>query len=495
MLLDQETLRFIFGLKLRGLRLDKGLSLKELSRKTGLSPSYLNEIEKGKKYPKSEKIIQLAQALGEDYDDLISLKLKKELSLVTQLIEKNIFSGMPFEIFGIPAATVFALLAERPKKMSALVGTLLEIARGHNISVDDFFYATLRSYLDMHQNYFPSIEEKVESFIKDFKLEHSKEPKTLAESLKKIIQKKYGIEFVDLDFAREHQDLAKLYYFIKSDSRGKLRVFINDRLNDREKAFIIARESANAYLKIKNRPQTSLIKNLDSFEQLFNHFSASYFASALLIPREAFVLELKTLFGSSQWSQKNFTDMILNCPCPVESVFHRMTQLLPKYFGLDHIFFLRFDYDSHQSRYRMVRELHLSALHSPHGVTGDEHYCQRWITTRLLNELRKASSSFVSGIQRSQFFSTENEYLNISFAFRSDLNAHDLGCVTLGVLLNQKARSTLAFLNDPNIVKKVVSDTCERCGLETCEERQANPRRDLMPDINDRVKKAIDSLY
>lgn len=124
MLLDQETLKYIFGMKMRGLRLDKGLSLKALSEKTGMSPSYLNEIEKGKKYPKSDKIMILAKALGESYEDMISVKLKRELSLVSQLLEKNILTGVPFDLFGIPAQVVYELLSERPRKMGALIGTL-----------------------------------------------------------------------------------------------------------------------------------------------------------------------------------------------------------------------------------------------------------------------------------------------------------------------------------------------------------------------------------
>ena len=39
----------------------KGFGLKQLAALTGLSASYINEIEKGKKYPKAEKIMMLAE--------------------------------------------------------------------------------------------------------------------------------------------------------------------------------------------------------------------------------------------------------------------------------------------------------------------------------------------------------------------------------------------------------------------------------------------------
>ncbi|HAI38788.1 MAG TPA: DNA-binding protein, partial [Maribacter sp.] len=49
---EQEYIKLIFGLKLKQIRTEKDLSLFGLSKICGLSKSYLNEIEKGKKYPK-----------------------------------------------------------------------------------------------------------------------------------------------------------------------------------------------------------------------------------------------------------------------------------------------------------------------------------------------------------------------------------------------------------------------------------------------------------
>jgi len=68
---NEQNIRLIFGLKLRQLRQENKLSLVELSGKSGLSVSYLNEIEKGKKYPKAEKIAAISNALGVSYDKLV----------------------------------------------------------------------------------------------------------------------------------------------------------------------------------------------------------------------------------------------------------------------------------------------------------------------------------------------------------------------------------------------------------------------------------------
>ncbi len=196
MLIDKETLRLIFGIKLRSLREEKKLSLKDLSKKTGLSPSYLNEIEKGKKYPKTEKIISLAHALEQKYEDLISLELKKELQILQKLMDKKVFKALPFDFFGIPTNTLVELIAESPEKMGALVGTILEIARAHNIKIDDIFFALLHSYIDMNGNYFPELEESAQQARLKFKIDAKDTAELTKEKLESILQSEFQVQII-----------------------------------------------------------------------------------------------------------------------------------------------------------------------------------------------------------------------------------------------------------------------------------------------------------
>ena len=49
------NIRYIFGMKLRNFRQEKGYGLKDLAALTGLSTSYINEIERGKNILKQKK--------------------------------------------------------------------------------------------------------------------------------------------------------------------------------------------------------------------------------------------------------------------------------------------------------------------------------------------------------------------------------------------------------------------------------------------------------
>ena len=62
-MIAEEYIWLIFGLKLKQIRNEKNLSLYGLSKLTRLSKSYLNKIEKGRKYPKTDKIVLLADVL------------------------------------------------------------------------------------------------------------------------------------------------------------------------------------------------------------------------------------------------------------------------------------------------------------------------------------------------------------------------------------------------------------------------------------------------
>src|SRR5689334_21371487 len=56
------------GLRIREIRLSRGMSLQTLGERVGVAPSHVYHVEKGDKVPSESLAMQLARALGEDPD-------------------------------------------------------------------------------------------------------------------------------------------------------------------------------------------------------------------------------------------------------------------------------------------------------------------------------------------------------------------------------------------------------------------------------------------
>ena len=125
MAIAEEYIRLIFGLKIKQIRTERDLSLFGLSKLSSLSKSYLNEIEKGKKYPKTDKIIKLAEALEVPYDSLVSLKLNKNLAPIGEILQSGILDEIPLELFGIQQSDLIDIIANAPSKVNAFISTCL----------------------------------------------------------------------------------------------------------------------------------------------------------------------------------------------------------------------------------------------------------------------------------------------------------------------------------------------------------------------------------
>src|SRR5687768_18399298 len=118
MISENDSIRLIFGLKVKSLRQAKGLSYQQLADKAGLSLSYVHDIETGKKFPKADKIIVLARTLGVDYDYLVSLRASKKLQPVIDLISSDFIKAIPWEHFGLSPSDQLALVRNELDKVT-----------------------------------------------------------------------------------------------------------------------------------------------------------------------------------------------------------------------------------------------------------------------------------------------------------------------------------------------------------------------------------------
>lgn len=492
MQLTEEQVRLIFGLKLTQLRTEKDLSLFGLSKITGLSKSYLNEIEKGKKYPKPDKVVAIAEALEVPYDEMVSMKLLGPMAPLVDIIKSGILKEIPLELFGIEEGNLIDIIANAPERVTAFIGTIFEISRHYNITRESFYLSALRSYQESHENYFPDIEKEVLKCAKRYQidLKHKITSKELEEIL--VQEFEYGIDYEALTEEDYPQEIRSVFV----PSRNRL--LIGKSVSETQRVFILAKELGYAYMGIKERPLTFSWIKFKVFEEVLNNFKASYFAGALILPEERLSKDLNTFFKKKKWKGKDFLAMLHEYTDSAETFFQRLTNVLPKHLGFSHMYFLRFAHNAEVTLPYLTKELHLTKKHYPTSMQNQEHYCQRWISADILlhsqnypelNGTRAAAQISHSGDEK-------DGYLVITSSNVDPFNPERSRSVCIGIELNRKQSKKIGFVKDSNIQKREVGITCERCAIQDCKERVAEPtilrKRQRTKEIENRVYSLID---
>jgi len=79
-----------FGSRIRELRKERGISLRDLADRVKIDFTYLSKIENGKVEPPSERIIKLvAQELDTDSEELLNLAGKVSSEQIRKAVESN----------------------------------------------------------------------------------------------------------------------------------------------------------------------------------------------------------------------------------------------------------------------------------------------------------------------------------------------------------------------------------------------------------------------
>ncbi|GAB2568325.1 helix-turn-helix domain-containing protein [Spirosoma areae] len=492
--LPADHIRLLFGLKLRQLRIDRGLSVSELAHQSGLSISYVTEIEKGRKYPKADKISALANAMQVDYDTLVSLKLSKKLEPISDLLRSKFLTEIPLELFGIDPSDLLELLAEAPAKVSAMIRTFMDIALSYNMSVERLYLTMLRSYQEMHDNYFPDIEADADRFLAEF-APMPGQPVTEA-LLTNLLKTRYDVRLEPFD-PLTHPELVGLRSVFRPEHRT---LYLNAGLSAEQRSFILAREAGFQFVHLKNRPYTYSWVEAESFEQILNNYKASYFAGAILIRRDELVARLSDLFARPTWSNEAFLQLIVDFDATPERFFYRLSNVLPSQFGIDQLFFYRFNHVPGQTTFKLTKEMHLSRQQGPRGIV-DEHFCRRWIAWTILQELQflqqnKGFDSTLCRAQLSEYADSGQQYLIISVAHPFQPQFQQNMSLSMCFAVNDTLKSKMAFLNTPagEVTFRVVNEACERCGIFDCRERVAAPTVLQKKRQFAAMKKALDAL-
>ncbi len=485
-LVDHSTkVKIIFGLKIRQLRLQGGFSLADVAKKVGFSLSYLNEIEKGKKYPKAEKIMALANTFSIEYDELVSLKLVNDLEPIADILNSTILTDLPLEMFGIEPNDFVDLMSKSPSKISAFINTLKEISRTYDIQNGEFFEAVLRSFQEMNENYLPEIEDYIDNFRTINEID--KTSLITEQFLRDQLFSKYN--YTITSFSEAHNlELASIDLIYKKNNT----IIINNAVSATDRLFLLAKELGYQVLGLKQRPNTFPILKIDSFEAIFNDFKASYFAGALLINRNLLIGRLTYFLASPKWDAESFLAILKMFGTNANVFINRVTSVLSGHFGLNNLFLLGMQHEADTNKFQTTNEMHLRQLHSPHGYARNEHYCRRWLGLSIINDFDTNQNAVICNSQISQFSDSNQQYFVISIASKNRIGQKQSN--TIGFVIDAKLKNVVNFVTDNKIKKQMVNQTCERCNIPDCQQRVAQSSVYQKKMEKKKIMQAVDSF-
>lgn len=481
---ESEYIKTVFGLKLKQQRQKKNWSLQDLANRTGVSKSYLNEIENGKKYPKHDKILQLSEILECKFDDLVSTKLDKSLSPISEILKSDFFKEIPLELFGINRNTLINIISESPKKVTAFINTIIEISQNYNLGKERFYFAVVRSFQELYDNYFPDIEAKAKECFSANNL--SKKPNST--ELAKILINEFGYEINTVDF-ETYGATGKLRSLYIPENKSLL---LNTLLDEDQKNFILAKEIGYNILNLSPRPNTYSWLDFISFEELMNNFYSSYFAGSLLIRREDLSQKIGEFFQNPEWQPKIFEKLINEFTNSPETFYYRLTNILPQDFGTKDLFYLCFTKKKKSDKVHILKELHLNQQQAPHANATNEHYCRRWIAIKNLINLK--GNEQVTEAQISHYKDSGLSYLVISTSEKNPFSDGTNRSYCIGILLNANSLKKINFAKSDSVKTINVGVTCESCSIIDCEVRMAPPVRLEKEQFNEDMKMAIGKI-
>lgn len=481
---ESDYIKTVFGLKLKQQRQKKNWSLQDLANKTGVSKSYLNEIENGKKYPKHDKILQLSEILECKFDDLVSTKLDKSLSPISEILKSDFFKEIPLELFGINRNTLINIISESPKKVTAFINTIIEISQNYNLGKERFYFAVVRSFQELYDNYFPDNEAKAKECFSKNNL--SKKPNS--SELEEILKSEFGYEINTVDF-ETFGATGKLRSLYIPENKSLL---LNTLLDEDQKTFILAKEIGYNILNLSPRPNTYSWLDFTNFEELLNNFYSSYFAGSLLIRREDLSDKIGEFFQNSEWQPKIFEKLIKEFTNSPETFYYRLTNILPQDFGTKDLFYLCFTKKKNSEKVQILKELHLNQQQAPHANATNEHYCRRWIAIKNLINLK--GNEQVTEAQISHYKDSGLSYLVISTSEKNPFSDGTNRSYCIGILLNANSLKKINFAKSDSVKTINVGVTCESCSIMDCEVRMAPPVRLEKEQFNEDMKKAIEKI-
>ncbi len=308
------------GPKIKSFRRQLGLQANKLAEQLGISPSYLNLIESGKRKIDGDLLLKVCEELKIELSDLTN---KSDLNLVNDISE--LLDDQLFEDLDILGPEVKDLVNTNPKIARALIKlgdnykqkdheiiSKVETLSGKIIDSrkTSFPGEVISDFLQEKRNYFPKLEEFANKIFDKVQLNN----RTRYVALCDFLRTEYSINVKDI-IPEEGKPFSKI--FNKNNKELLLSEYNSLETKKLHAAAQIAQEGAineiNEYLSEFKFPS-------DEAKRLTKIALLNYCAAAILMPYKLFHSECKKLKYDLELLQNTFATSF-------EQVAHRVTCL------------------------------------------------------------------------------------------------------------------------------------------------------------------------
>ena len=315
-----SQLNLKIGPKIKAFRRQLGIQANKLAEQLGISPSYLNLIEGGKRKIDGDLLLKVCQELKIELSDLTT---KSDLNLANNISE--LLDDELFEDLDILGPEVKDLVNTNPKIARALIklGDNFKqkdhemINKVENLSgkiIDNrkasFPGEVISDFLQENKNYFPKLEEFANTIFD--KVQQSNRTRYIA--LCEFLKSEYSITVKDI-IPEEGKPFSKIY------KKNKKELWLSDYVSLETKKLYAAAQIANEGAMQEINECLSKFKfPSEESKKLTQVALLNYCGAAILMPYKLFHSECKKLKYDLELLQNTFATSF-------EQVAHRVTCL------------------------------------------------------------------------------------------------------------------------------------------------------------------------
>ena len=308
------------GPKIKAFRRQLGIQANKLAKQLGISPSYLNLIEGGKRRIDGDLLLKVCQELKIELSDLTT---KSELNLANNISE--LLDDELFEDLDILGPEVKDLVNTNPKIARALIklGDNFKqkdhemINKVENLSgkiIDSrkasFPGEVISDFLQENKNYFPKLEEFANTIFDKVQ----KNNRTRYIALCEFLKDEYSITVKDI-IPEEDKPFSKIY------KKNKNELWLSDYVSlETKKLYAAAQIAHEGAMKEINEYLSKFKFPSNESKKLTQIALLNYCGAAILMPYKLFHSECKKLKYDLELLQNTFATSF-------EQVAHRVTCL------------------------------------------------------------------------------------------------------------------------------------------------------------------------